>query len=160
MIAPGPKLPRSIERDFMSRVRLVLQRHWRGRWFRNNVGGMWQGVRTFSKNGEPILVRIRRLTTGLCVGSSDIIGISTVTITPEMIGRTVGVFTALEIKAPKGIEREAQTAFIATIRQLGGIAGFVRSIEQLDTLMIGVDPSRQPEFTHKPTGAIAPESPL
>ena len=61
--------------------------------------------------------------------SSDLIGITTVQITPDMVGRTFGVFTAVEVKTPgwryTGTGREvAQKFFIDKIREWGGIAGF------------------------------------
>lgn len=65
------------------------------------------------------------------IKSSDLIGVTPVVITPEMVGRTVGVFTALEVKEPgwhltPGDQRgQAQLRFINLIRSVGGFAGFV-----------------------------------
>jgi hypothetical protein len=66
--------------------------------------------------------------------SSDLIGLTSV----EWHGRTFGVFTAIETKAPKWIfgknkssaEREqAQLNYINIVRSFGGIAGFATSAE-------------------------------
>lgn len=81
--------------------------------------------------------------TGLCVGSSDVIGWQSVEITPEMVGRRVAVFVALEAKSDTGRPTREQMAFIAAVRAAGGIAGIVRSSEDAEKLLTqGVDTSR------------------
>lgn len=67
---------------------------------------------------------------GLCVGSSDVIAITPVVITSEMVGSTVGVFTAVEVKTGTGKATQAQSNFIAMIRKHGGLAGVARSVEE------------------------------
>ena len=63
--------------------------------------------------------------------SSDIIGITPITIQPHHVGRIFGVFTALETKRPgwhltPGDKRGlAQQKFIDIVRNVGGFAGFV-----------------------------------
>ena len=37
---------------------------------------------------------------GFGLGTSDIIGIQSITITPDMVGKKIGVFTAIEVKDP------------------------------------------------------------
>ncbi len=64
---------------------------------------------------------------GLCVGSSDLIG-----ITPD------GRFLAIETKTAKGRIRPEQQRFIDAVRAKGGIAGIARSPEDaLDLLRRG-----------------------
>ena len=62
---------------------------------------------------------------GLCKGSSDIIGITPITITPDMVGKRIGVFTAVEVKkSEKGYgASEDQHRFIKMITDNGGFAG-------------------------------------
>ncbi|MGR3179798.1 MAG: hypothetical protein ACUZ8E_17300 [Candidatus Anammoxibacter sp.] len=66
-------------------------------------------------------------------GASDEIGFYTVTITPEMVGKQVAVFAAIEIKTPGGkTDKERlhnQKKFVANIRKRGGMAGFAQSPE-------------------------------
>ena len=70
----------------------------------------------------------RRLKTGLCPGSSDLIGWYPVLITNEMVGQVVAVFTVVEVKTPKSRtnkERlENQKIFIREVKKAGGIGGF------------------------------------
>jgi len=61
-------------------------------------------------------------------GGSDLIGFHTVTITPDMVGRQVAVFTALEVKTPTGRATEQQQRFLAMVEAHGGIAGIARSV--------------------------------
>lgn len=73
------------------------------------------------------------------IKSSDLIGITKVTITPDMVGQTVGIFTAVEVKKEawnpdKKLDgrESAQLAFINWIRSLGGIAFFASSVDDVD----------------------------
>ncbi len=69
------------------------------------------------------------------VKSSDLIAITPVKITADLIGQTLGVFTALEIKSPGWTQRPsdaralAQEKFHDIVRKAGGFAGFVTSPE-------------------------------
>lgn len=68
------------------------------------------------------------------IKSSDLIGITTIIITPEMVGQKIGVFTAIEVKEPnwkpgKDPREEAQNNFIQWVLSLGGYAGFAKSVD-------------------------------
>lgn len=96
------------------------------------------------QNGRPVRY-------GLCnesaiqnknIKSSDLIGITPITITQEMVGQKIGVFTAIEVKKEnwkfKGDEREnAQLNFITWIKSLGGRAGFASSIDDMKFIITG-----------------------
>lgn len=62
-------------------------------------------------------------------GGSDLIGWTTVTITPDMVGRKIAVFTAIEVKSETGKIKPEQTNFVDRVRLDGGIAGVARSID-------------------------------
>lgn len=94
------------------------------RLLRNNVGALED------KRG-------RFVTFGLCPGSSDLIGWIPVKITPDMVGQTVAIFTAVEGKTPEGRERQNQKDFIDAVRTAGGRAGFARSVEQAISIIRG-----------------------
>lgn len=99
--------------------------------WRNNVGslpdehGRW--IRYGLCNDSPVLAKH--------VKSSDFIGITPVIITPDMVGYTFGVFTAVETKAsdwrmiPSDTRAAAQAAFHDIVIKAGGFAGFARNIE-------------------------------
>ena len=66
----------------------------------------------------------------------DLVGIKTITITQEMIGKKIGVFYAKECKKPgwkyKGNDHEkAQKRFIDEINSRGGEADFICNIDKM-----------------------------
>ena len=72
----------------------------------------------------------RWISYGLCVGSSDLIGWTPVTIKPEMVGRKLAVFTAIEVKTPSGKPTKAQSQFLTTVTKDGGLSMIARSKEE------------------------------
>lgn len=87
--------------------------------FKNNVG---TAKKVDPRTGKEYFVRF-----GLCEGSSDLIGITPITITADMVGKTMGVFTAIEVK--KDVKKkydkhrmETQQRFIDFVNKKGGIA--------------------------------------
>jgi hypothetical protein len=86
------------------------------RLFRNNTGTLRD------QHGRPVSF-------GLARGSADLIGYRTITITPDMVGQQVAVFTSIEVKTPTGRIRPEQQAWLETIQAAGGIAGVARSVE-------------------------------
>lgn len=107
--------------------------------FRNNTGMGWQGERINTTQGRDILLKDPRpLHAGLCTGSSDLIGWTTREITPDMVGKTVAVFTAIEVKMPNGRVTKEQLTFINRVKECGGIAGIARSPEEAKNLVQGM----------------------
>ena len=94
--------------------------------FRNNTGQGWVGQVKRLSDGSILLLNPRPLHAGLCTGSSDLIGWLPTKITPEHLGKTLAVFTALEVKAGTRPTRE-QLTFIENVRNGGGIAGITRT---------------------------------
>lgn len=73
---------------------------------------------------------------GVCnPGGSDLIGWRSITVTPDMIGKKIAVFTAVEVKTSRGKTTDAQANFIDQVRKAGGIAGVCRSAEDADALI-------------------------
>ena len=83
-----------------------------------------------------------RISYGLCVGSGDLIGWEEVTVTPEMVGRKLLVFTSVETKTATGQVREEQDNWADLVNSRGGRAIIARSLDdarnQLDKPFTGV----------------------
>ena len=94
------------------------------RLFRNNCGVL--------RDHRGVPVRY-----GLQPGSSDLIGWRTITITPEMVGQRVAIFTSIEVKTTSGRTTPAQQAWLGTVRGAGGIAGVARSVSDAVRIMDG-----------------------
>jgi hypothetical protein len=92
------------------------------RLFRNNTGTLKDA------NGRPVQF-------GLCKGSADLIGWKRVTITPEMVGTQVAVFTSIEVKTATGRLRPEQQQWLDAVQAAGGIAGVARSVSDAEALL-------------------------
>lgn len=110
------------ETKIRKQIQVALSKNGYTMW-RNNTGSL------LNSKGVPVKF-------GLCVGSSDLIGLSQVVITKNMVGKTLAVFTAIEIKAEnsKGATIEQQR-FIQHILNNGGIAGIATSDDEAISLI-------------------------
>jgi ribosomal protein S19 len=100
--------------------------------FRNNVGLGWVGKVVKHSAKEIILEYPRPLRAGLMPGSGDGIGYTTITITPEMVGKKLAVFTSIETKSSKGDIRDQQITWAKNVQNAGGIALVLREGESFD----------------------------
>lgn len=124
------------ERDTQNRILLNCSVG-EARLFRQNVGQGWAGRLVSNERGRVTLQNARPLIAGLCVGSSDLIGWRTVTVTPNMIGQRLAVFTAIEVKSATGRPTVEQVAFLGAVDQAGGIACVARSVEDAERALAG-----------------------
>jgi hypothetical protein len=110
------------------------------RLFRQNVGVAWHGREVIMKPAErmAIILDPRPIHCGLVKGSGDLIGWRSVTITPDMVGKKVAVFSSLEVKGPHGRGTKEQRAWADAVRAGGGRAGFARSVDDARCIL-GVD---------------------
>lgn len=103
--------------------------------FRNNVGMGWAGevVQVSAPTtltvfpGDVLVRKARPLHAGLFKGSADLIGWTARTVTPEMVGQRVAVFTSIEGKTATGRARDDQIQWGNTVSAAGGIAVIARS---------------------------------
>ena len=106
--------------------------------FRNNTGSAWQGRVTHIKKptaiklskGDVVIRQARPVKFGLCVGSSDLIGWTHLTITEDLIGCQAAIFTAIEVKDKHGRLTDQQENFLKVVRDSGGFAGVARSPDE------------------------------
>ena len=115
------------ETELQQRIRLALGLQRDLRIFRNQVGQLPD-----PRTGRPVQF-------GLARGSADLIGWRTITITPDMVGRRIAVFTSIEVKTPTGRLTPAQRNWLNAVTASGGIAGVARNLN--DALRITADPS-------------------
>ena len=115
------------ETTLQQQIRLALGTHPQTRMFRNQVGSL----------PDPRTGRL--VTFGLARGSADLIGWRTITVTADMVGQRVAVFTSIEVKTPTGRVRPDQTAWLSAVQSAGGIAGIARSVP--DALQLVADPA-------------------
>lgn len=120
------------ESDIQNRILIELSKQGTVA-FRINAGSFWAGE-IMSNKDNMLLMKNPRKIQGAPEGTSDIIGVTTVTVTPEMVGQRVGVFTAIEVKKPGENPKAHQKNFLKNMRDRGAIAGVARSPE--DAVMI------------------------
>lgn len=107
--------------------------------FRNQVGNGWYGkLLKFTPGGRVVIEDARPLRSGLCVGSSDLIGWQSIQVTPEMVGRRIAVFTAIEGKTGETRTTKEQLNFLAAVRDAGGIAIVVRDESEIERAVLQV----------------------
>lgn len=118
------------ETNLLREVLLALTKSVKNcRLFRNNTGSGWQG-KSYREGNKLIISDARPIQAGLCLGSSDLIGWTTVKITPEMVGASIAVFTAMEVKTAKGRVSPEQLVFLSRVGDAGGFAYIVKSDKQ------------------------------
>lgn len=118
-MTPGAKLTNQI-REAASKIGARL--------FVMSSGTFWQGQIVRKTDDTLTLKYPRRVTVGF-EGLSDLLGGSPVVVTPEMVGQTLLIVTAVEVKAGNDQPRPKQPEFIAFIKKAGGRSGFARSID-------------------------------
>ena len=116
------------ETNLVRKIMLALGKDPKVRIFRNNVGSGYIGAsKSFThpqtvnvKSGDVLIQNARFFEAGLCPGSSDLIGLKAVKITPEMVGTELAVFVAIEVKLPNGKVQGNQINFLEMVKKLGG----------------------------------------
>ncbi len=114
--------------------------------FRNNVAFAWvSSAKPIQVTGRPrsvtlnpgdvVLRAARPLHAGLIKGSGDHIGWVSREIRPEDVGQTWAVFTSAEEKDGTGRLDPDQRTWRDNVRAAGGIAGVVRSEEDMVALV-------------------------
>jgi len=113
----------NVETTLQQQIRLALGTRSDLRLFRNQVGQLPD-----PRTGRPVQF-------GLARGSADLIGWRTITITPDMVGSQLAVFTSIEVKTPTGRVRPEQYAWLGAVQSAGGIAGIARSVRDATEIL-------------------------
>jgi hypothetical protein len=98
------------------------------RLWRNNVGVL------IDRTGRPVAYGLGSKGSKALEGTSDKIGLRSVTITPEMVGRRVALFVAIEEK-DLAKATPAQLRFIAQVQKAGGLAGVAHSVAEAQAIL-------------------------
>lgn len=82
------------------------------------------------------LDKLHKVRAGLLApGASDLIGFVPVKVTQAMVGTTVAIFCAVEVKTQTGTVSREQNNFIDVVQKSGGFAGVARSKEDARKIM-------------------------
>lgn len=107
------------------------------RLFRNTCGTGWSGQHISGAGNVVTIGNARFVRYGLTPGSADLIGWQAVTVTPEMVGRKLAVFTSIEVKAhATGRLTPEQDNWRRVVSSAGGAAGVARSVAEAAAILI------------------------
>jgi hypothetical protein len=127
------------ERTLLSEILLACSRG-ASRLFRINSGQGWTG-RVLSHTPERLVLEHPRPFHAAPKGFSDLIGWRTVTVTPDMIGKRIAVFCAVEVKTGSVRLTDEQRALLDAVRAAGGVGACVRSVDEAREA-VGADPQQ------------------
>lgn len=105
------------ESNIQAQIQLALSEHGIVS-FRNNIGSAVN-----PHNGNYVQYGVGG------VGGADLICIIPTVITPDMVGQTIGVFGAIEVKTAIGRPSKDQLRFLEIVKQKAGYSGIARSVE-------------------------------
>lgn len=119
------------EHKIQNDIRLGLSANKRGVYWRANVGQAWTGNKVVRNNDGSITIHDPRpFQTGLPKGFTDLFGMTLFEITPAHVGRTLPIYTGIEVKRPGKQPSEKQAKHLNLLRNRGAIAGVATSPEE------------------------------
>lgn len=114
------------------------------RLFRMSTGLFWAGraeqireTKTVTVHAGDVIIRRARPVHSGVKGMSDEVGFVPVVITADMVGQTFARYLAAEDKTGSGVSTTEQKSFIKMVRSFGGLAGVVRSDDDLEAIIRG-----------------------
>lgn len=126
------------EHDIQNAIRLHISQLHRSVIYRANVGSAWTGSNIERQpNGDVIIRGARPFHTGLPKGFPDLFGFTMVKITPDMAGKELPVFTAIEVKQPGKKPTQAQSHCLDFLREMHCLADVAHSTEEAEKIIGG-----------------------
>lgn len=122
------------EHDIQNLIRDVLNLSNVTMW-RVNVLSGFVGKYFRHQNGSVTIPNPRFISSGVPKGFPDLIGIKPVTITEDMVGKTIGQFVFIEVKSEKGRLSPEQNLFQRLLKSNGALGGVARSIDEAINLI-------------------------
>jgi len=120
-----------LERVVKPEVMLAVSKIPGCRIFNCPTGQGWVGKVVSRIDGFLTLKFPTKVSFGLTIGGSDLIGWTSFVVPPEWVGKKVAVLTALETKRADGGSVSAEQAnFLMRVEEAGGIACAPRSAEE------------------------------
>lgn len=110
------------ESHVLTRIRNALNRTANVRLFRNNCGCLRDADGRYIHYGIP------------GPGGSDLVGWTSVIVTPEMVGSRVAILTCIEVKNERGKLGVKQETWLDAVAAAGGRAGVARSVEDAEAI--------------------------
>lgn len=99
------------------------------RLFNTHVGKFWAGIPIGkTKEGHTILKNARIVNVGV-PGMSDLIGPTPYVVTADDLGKTLAIYTAVEVKAGDDRIRPGQMEFVDMVVKMGGRGGIARTVD-------------------------------
>ena len=129
------RTPEAIAKDNV----LIRAGQYRARLFKNNTGV------AYTQDGRPVFFGLGNEGTkdDESIRTPDDVGWTTIVITPEMVGKEIAVFTAIDSKKAgfrvksdytKGTREYGQNKFFKLVKKYGGIAGFASCAADVDAI--------------------------
>ena len=128
------------ESDIQNKAMLTLSRGVT-RLFRNVTAMGWGGKVTIRKGNIVTIHNARPIHAGLCKGLIRYYRVDSIEITPEMVGKKVAVFTAIEFKAPGKKPTTEQAHFGEQVVAAGGLFGVAWTVGEAAEIIEKYDKS-------------------
>ena len=105
------------EKSLLNKILKTLNRD--QRYFRINAGMGWTGDTQYWQKGD-LFIRNARPLHAAPEGWPDLSGWETITITSDMVGQKIAVFSAIEVKSQTGRLTKKQKSFKDLLEKMGG----------------------------------------
>lgn len=120
------------EHDIQNSIRIALA-HRNIYTERMNAGKFWGG-KVLAHDGRHLVLDNPTQVIGAAPGTADLVGFRPLQVTPDMVGKTIAQFVAIEVKKPGERPRENQLRYLRMINQRGGVGVWADDVEGVENL--------------------------